>query len=211
MEVESNAQLNPRQNPLPRIYLLAVREELFEAFRESFHDVKEAFPVRMDFEAFIAAYPDVQGIVSPANSFGMMTGGLDKALRNHFGKSLQAAVRQKILTEWVGEQPVGTSMSVAIPGFPGKILFHTPTMRTPSPILDYEVVYHCMRSALIEALKCGCKSLMVPAFGGETGRVPEKIIAGNMKTAYDQVRDQLPSPHVATFRSARSVIRKKPE
>lgn len=86
------------------------------------------------------------GIVSPVNSFGLLTGGLDKALRDYFGKALQEAVREHIKNEWFWEQTMGTSMAVDIQGFPSKKLLHMPTMRTPLKITDALIVYSCMRS-----------------------------------------------------------------
>lgn len=196
---------------MPFIYLLAVRDELADAFRSAFADIENVIIVQDDFESFIAAHPDVDGIVSPANSFGMMTGGLDKTLRDYFGMELQESVRDVILTEWFGEQTVGTSIAVDIPGYSGKKLIHTPTMRTPSVIIDYQTVYLCTRSALTAAIKAGVQYLMIPAFGGSTGQVPVNIIAQNMREAYEQIKDQLECPHKETFRTARkrNVIRGK--
>lgn len=194
---------------IPHLYLLAVKDEQAEAFHMAFADIADAEIVREDFCNFMEAHPAVDGIVSPANSFGMMTGGLDRALRDFFGMDLQDAVRETILTEHFGEQTVGTSIALDIPGFPGKKLFHTPTMRTPSVILDYQTVYLCMRSALMEAIKAEVEHLVVPAFGGSTGRVPADIIAQNMRTAYDQIREQLECPRRETFKTAgkRNIIR----
>lgn len=197
------------RNQMPRLYLLAVRDELADAFRSAFAGAERVEVVGEYFEHFMASHADVDGIVSPANSYGMMTGGLDKALRDYFGMALQETVREKILNEWFGEQTVGTAFAVDIPGFPGKKLIHTPTMRTPSAILDYQTVYLCMRSALMEAIRAGVQSLMVPAFGAGTGQVPEEMIAHNMRQAYDQIKEQLECPHRETFKTARkrNVIR----
>lgn len=196
---------------MPYLYLLAMQGELAEAFRSAFLGVKNVEIVQTDFEQFMADHPETDGIVSPANSFGMMTGGLDRALRDHFGRNLQKAVREVILNEWFGEQTVGTSIPVDIPGYPGKKLIHTPTMRTPSAILDYQTVYCCMRSALMAAIRSGVQFLMVPAFGGNAGKVPVSVIARNMREAYDQIMDQMACPHQETFKTAgkRNIIRSK--
>ncbi len=194
---------------MPYLYLLALRDEVAENFHSAFDDVEGVEIIRDDFEHFMNAHPEVDGIVSPANSYGLMTGGLDKAIRDYFGMALQDAVQENILKEWFGEQTVGSCMAVEIPDFPGRKLFHTPTMRTPSVIIDYQTVYLCMRSALAAAVKAGAAYLMVPAFGGSTGRVPAEIVARNMRAAYDQILEQLERPHKENFRTAgkRTVIR----
>jgi hypothetical protein len=50
-------------------------------------------------------------LVSPANSFGMMDGGVDAAITKFFGISLMERVQQKILDDYLGEQSVGTSLT----------------------------------------------------------------------------------------------------
>jgi O-acetyl-ADP-ribose deacetylase (regulator of RNase III) len=51
-------------------------------------------------------------LVSPANSFGLMDGGTDAAIVRFFGEELMERVQKRILAEYLGEQPVGTSMLV---------------------------------------------------------------------------------------------------
>ena len=192
---------------MPRLYLMAVKDELADAFARAFAGAEDVEIVRDDFVSFMGKHPFIDGVVSPANSFGLLSGGFDKALRDYFGMALQDAVQRRILTEWFGEQTVGTSMAVDIPGYPGKTLFHTPVMRTPSVVFDGQTVYLCMRSALMAAIRAGVQAMVVPAFGGGTGRVPEDALARNMRSAYDQIRAQLAAPHMDTFRTAAYVIR----
>lgn len=191
---------------MPYLYLAAVKDELARAYEKTFAGVDRVEITRDDFASFMNRHPDVDGIVSPANSFGLLTGGFDKAIREYFGMELQKAVREKIQTEWFGEQTVGTSMALDIPGNPGKKLIHTPTMRTPSVILDYQVVYLCMRSALMAAIEEGTEALLVPAFGGGAGKVPAEVIARNMRSAYDQIKGQLNEPHMAVFRTSIRIL-----
>ncbi len=190
------------KNKMPLVYLLAMQPELASAFAQAFSDAEDVKVAREDFASFMDRHQEVMGIVSPANSFGLLSGGLDKAIRDYFGKELQDAVRERIKNDWFGEQTVGTSMAVDIPGFPGKKLLHTPTMRTPSKIADDLIVYSCMRSALMEAIKSGLDSIVVPAFGGGSGQIPVEVIAHHMRLAWDQVQEWTESPQVKTFRTA---------
>ena len=192
---------------MPHVVLLDINEKMTDALDKQFGEIDGVEIATSDFGEFMCAHPEVDGIVSPANSFGLLTGGYDKAIRDYFGKALQDAVRAKILSDYFGEQTVGTCIVVDIPNAPGKKLLHTPTMRTPSVIRDHQVVYQCMRSALIAALANDIKCMIVPAFGGSAGRVPHEVIAFNMRLAWDQIREQLQKPYVATFRTAKNPIR----
>jgi O-acetyl-ADP-ribose deacetylase (regulator of RNase III) len=49
--------------------------------------------------------------VNPANSFGMMDGGIDAAITAFFGIQLMERVQQRILDDFLGEQSVGTSFT----------------------------------------------------------------------------------------------------
>lgn len=188
---------------MPYLYFLTVQPELANTFRSVFANVDNVEIAQDDFVHFMTSHDDIDGIVSPANSFGVMSGGLDRAIRDFFGMELQTAVQNTIIAEHFGEQTVGTSIVVDIPGHPGKKLLHTPTMRTPSVILDYQTVYLCMRSTLMAAIKAGVKRMVVPPFGSGTGHVPGEVIARNMLEAYDQIKNQLDSPHKETFWTAR--------
>lgn len=150
-------------------------------------DSKNIKIVTDEFSNFIKSNK-VDCIVSPANSFGLMDGGYDKAIIDYFGYELQIAVQDYIIENYFGEQPIGSSFIIDIPNSDGKKLIHTPTMQTPSIIKDPMVVYTCFRSTLICALKNldNDSTVLVPAFGGCTGRVSYDIIAKYMRIAYIQ-------------------------
>ncbi len=73
--------------------------------------------------------PDFDCLVSPANSFGLMDGGMDAAIVRFLGSQVQERVQERILTEYLGEQPVGTSFIVETGHPKHPFLAHTPTMR----------------------------------------------------------------------------------
>jgi hypothetical protein len=60
-------------------------------------------------------------------------------------------------------------------------------MRVPARINDPEVVYTSMRSTLICALKNNVGKIVIPAFGGATGRLLPDVVAEEMFKAYIQV------------------------
>lgn len=66
-------------------------------------------------------------------------------------------------------------------------LIHTPTMRYPSRIKDDMIVYYCMRSTLICALKNDIKCIVIPVFGGSCGGISGEVAGKRMREAYDQI------------------------
>lgn len=158
-----------------------------EAWEDAFRGHKGVTAHCCDFRAFIGQHSEVDAVVSPANSYGLMDGNYDRAITEEFGPALAEQVRAVIMERFYGEQPVGTSFSVPIPGHEGILLIHTPTMRAPSPIVDPLVVYQCMRTTLIEAIRTSRQRIVVPAFGGACGFLPFKKIAMLMWEAYLQI------------------------
>ena len=176
------------------IYLLDINKNMTDAWHKYFDVLKDEKIkiVNENFESFMNNHPNIEAVVSPANSFGLMDGGYDKAIIDYFGETLMNDVQRNILNKWYGEQPIGTSMTIPISTRIVNdkkycILIHTPTMRTPEQIIDYRIIYQCMRTTLIEAIKQGVKNIVIPAFGGLTGRVPYDTVAKMMFLAYKQV------------------------
>lgn len=181
-----------------KIYLLDINKEMTNAWIKYFK-YSGVEIVNDDFCTFISEHQDIEAIVSPANSFGLMDGGYDKAIIDYYGPALMEHVQYAILKRWHGEQPVGTSMSVSIANrfylkeVNGKkdlfhpILIHTPTMRTPEVIEDPRIIYQCMRTTLIEAINQEVDSIVIPAFGGCTGKVDHDTIAKMMFLAFNQL------------------------
>jgi hypothetical protein len=75
-------------------------------------------------------------VVSPANSFGYMDGGIDLAYRNFFGMKVQHRVRGKIHADHFGELPVGQAVIVETDHPLLPFLIVAPTMRVPDRIGD---------------------------------------------------------------------------
>ena len=170
-----------------KIYVLD-RSEKKLALVDSYFKGGEVETVCDDLQHFLRTHDDVECIVSPANSFGLMDGGYDAAITDCFGVALQKEVQKYIVENYFGEQPVGTSFLIKIP-HTNKCLIHTPTMRVPQVIRDKLTIYQCMRSTLMCAINNNVKSMVVPLFGGGCGGVHPQTIAYMMKRAYDQITD----------------------
>ena len=125
-------------------------------------------------------------LVSPANSFGFMNGGIDGLYTKLIGRHLQERVQEKIKTEFNGELLVGQALVIPTDNKKWPYLITAPTMRLPSVIYDYADVYIATKAALnvTKTIK-EIKTISIPGMGTLTGEVPATIAAKLMKKAYE--------------------------
>lgn len=153
-------------------------------WEKNFRDEPKVQIVCGDFKSV----PEYDCIVSPANSFGIMDGGFDLALINYFGKELMKRVQDKIRAKYAGEQPVGTCLIVETGNKKHPYLAHTPTMRIPRIIKEYDTVYNAMRAMLLAVQKhSDIKTVLCTGLGTATGKVPPSVAAKQMYLAYKSV------------------------
>jgi O-acetyl-ADP-ribose deacetylase (regulator of RNase III) len=132
-------------------------------------------------------------IVSPANSFGFMNGGIDGAYSRHFGQNLQKVLQKTIREEYYGEIPVGNAVIISTRDINIKYLISAPTMRVPQNISETVNAYLAFRAALIEVKKFNEKnsdeinSILCPGMGTLTGGMTPKDCAIQMRKAYDAI------------------------
>lgn len=135
-------------------------------------------------------------MVSAANSFGLMDGGVDLAIISFFGKNVEKRIQSHILENYCGEQPVGTSFIIPTHKKKHPYIAHTPTMRIPQPIADTENVYFAMKAMLQAIWKFNqenpagkIRKILCPGLGTATGKMPFKEAARQMKLAYKYFKD----------------------
>jgi O-acetyl-ADP-ribose deacetylase (regulator of RNase III) len=132
-------------------------------------------------------------IVSPANSFGHMDGGIDLAYSRFFGWELEGQLRDLLKAEHFGELPVGQAVLVPTSHHSIPFLVSAPTMRVPSVIARTVNVYLAFRAALIAVIRHNAKSkakiesLLVPGLGTGVGEMPFARAARQMRVAYDAI------------------------
>lgn len=141
-------------------------------------------------------------IVSPANSFGLMDGGIDADLtymlsklwdRDYIGRK----VRKLIEENYYGEQPVGTCMLVSTENDNFPWLAHAPTMRNPRPVKGTLNPYYAFKAVLGEVVNYNktakqdqkIKSILTTTFCTGCGKIPLKVALLQMKKAFDVVHD----------------------
>lgn len=129
-------------------------------------------------------------MVSAANSFGLMDGGVDGAITAFFGHQLMKTVQEHILMEYLGEQPVGTSIIVGTGHDDFPYIAHTPTMRVPMDIAHTDNVYKAMAAMLLavhqhnEIAGRKIKVIACPGLGTGVGKMPAAEAARQMALAY---------------------------
>ncbi|MCA9175142.1 MAG: macro domain-containing protein, partial [Planctomycetales bacterium] len=129
-------------------------------------------------------------IVSPANSFGFMDGGLDHAISERFGWDLQEAVQQEIRR--LPERELLVGMALVVPTGDDRIrwLIAAPTMRVPMSfnIASSVNAYLAMKAVLVAANRTpAIKSIAIPGLCTGVGRMPAYVASNQMYVAYDEV------------------------
>jgi O-acetyl-ADP-ribose deacetylase (regulator of RNase III) len=183
------------------LVLVDPKPELVVAWRQHFEGLPNVETVAGRFERV----PVFDCMVSAANSFGLMDGGVDAAIVQFFGDQLMKRVQRRILDEYLGEQPVGTSMIVET-GHPAHpFIAHTPTMRVPMDIARTDNVYRAMWAMLLAVRRHNAHGVhrigvvACPGLGTATGRVPYAEAARQMALAY---RHFLSPPSVIDWQMA---------
>lgn len=145
---------------------------------------------------------EVDAVVSPANSFGFMDGGIDRLYSNHFGWQVQTELREVIRRRHHGELIVGTAEIVETHDPQIPYLISAPTMRVPMILAQTVNPYLAARAALLlvrhgtfgaesqdggEAVRSRVRSIAFPGLGTGVGRVEFDTCARQVRAAIDEV------------------------
>lgn len=126
-------------------------------------------------------------IVSPANSFGYMDGGIDLVYRTAFGMWIERALQARIERLHGGELPVGEATAIETHHPEVPLMIVAPTMRKPGPLhLGSLNAYLAMRAALRLAAERDVQRLLCPGMCTLTGRMAPGEAARQMRLAYGE-------------------------
>lgn len=143
----------------------------------------------------------IDAVVSPANSFGFMDGGIDMAYSEHFGWQVQEQLQKQIKHLHHGELLVGSADIVETLDADIPYLVAAPTMRVPMVLTESVNPYLAARAALLlvkngvfpegslkgEKISDGVKSLAFPGLGTGVGRVEPEKCALQVRTAIKEI------------------------
>lgn len=127
---------------------------------------------------------ECDALVSPANSFGFMDGGVDYVYSEYLGWHVQEALQAAIRKRPMGELLVGEALLVETGHANVPYLISAPTMRVPMRISDANDIYLATKASLICARSnIPGKTIAFPGMGTGCGGVPFDLAARMMKNA----------------------------
>jgi O-acetyl-ADP-ribose deacetylase (regulator of RNase III) len=190
-----------------RLIVVDRGREFCEVARWQFRELPEVEIVCGRFEEL----PVFDCVVTAGNSFGLMDAGMDLAVVRFFGRQVMELVQKQILEDYLGEQPVGTSIIVATGEASHPFVAHTPTMRVPMNIQGTDHVYMAMWAALTGVHRHNrsqsqrIESLACPGLGTGTGGMDANEAALQMRLAYEHYQrpPEFINPSVAQQRHER--------
>lgn len=109
---------------------------------------------------------DVDAIVNPANSLGVMGGGVAGVIRSRGGTEIEREARKR------APIPIGKAVLTSAGKLPCRFVIHAPTMEQPAQATSLENVKKATLSALECAEEAGLKRIAFPGMGTGVGRVP---------------------------------------
>src|SRR5690349_1175201 len=124
------------------LHFVDINRRVVEALRESFGAYSEVSVEHGDLLA-VAHY----AIVSPANSHGIMDGGIDRDYSQFFTPKLVTAVREAVLARPEGYLPVGAAIRISTGNNRIPHLIVAPTMYMPESV-PASNAYRALRAVL---------------------------------------------------------------
>jgi O-acetyl-ADP-ribose deacetylase (regulator of RNase III) len=179
-----------------KIILSAVESELAEAWQRFCGDFDF---VEVQLGSILQLSCDA--VVSPANGFGFMDGGVDMLYSQHFGWQVQERLQNLIVNKHHGELLVGAAEIVETDNPQIPYLIAAPTMRVPMILRNSVNPYLAARGALLlikhgrftggsldgEPVADFVNSVAFPGLGTGVGRVGPNTCARQVRGAIEEV------------------------
>ena len=176
---------------LEKLYLIDSKPELCDKWRQVFSSYPEVEVLTGDY-----FQQSADAIVSPANSFGIMDGGLDLAIRNELGFQVETDIQEVILNKYHGEMPIGSAEIINTNHNKWSFIIAAPTMRIPENIAFTLNAYNAFRAILIAIYRFNesqskrpIQSLVCSGLGTGIGSMEPVKCAAQMRAAYKLIKE----------------------
>jgi O-acetyl-ADP-ribose deacetylase (regulator of RNase III) len=180
-------------NPGPHIVLCAVEDSLARAWRDVAAD-------RPGIEVHQGSILEIgtDAVVSPANSYGLMRGGID-AVYSAAWPSIEPRVRSAVLALHGGELPVGEAVVVPTGAVKPGWLISAPTMREPGTVLPEDTVHPYLAARAVfriwhsgwtedgRPVRRVVRTIAMPGLGTGVGGVSPQTCARQVAVAWDEL------------------------
>lgn len=144
---------------------------------------------------------DCDAVVSPANSFGFMDGGIDLIYSYHFGWQVQERLQKIIKSKHHGELLVGSAEIVETDNVKIPYLISAPTMRVTQILKDSVNPYLAARSVFLlikygrfdsgilkgEKIADAVQKVAFPGLGTGVGKIDFNTCAKQVRQAIEEV------------------------
>lgn len=190
-----------------KLIFSAVESGLQKAWRKHLSDLPF-----VDFHDGSILDLECDAIVSPANSFGFMDGGIDLLYSEHFGWGVQEELQRLIRIKHHGELLVGSAEIVATQNKNIPYVISAPTMRVPMLAAHTPNAYLAARGALLlhkygifldqTRIRDRVTSIAFPGLGTGVGQMPFEVCAIQVRLAINHVMLQTQFP--STWQEAQS-------
>lgn len=178
------------------IVLAAVERELADAFERTCSGLEG---VSIHRGSILDVHCDA--VVSPANSFGFMDGGIDHAYSRHFGWHVQDRLQEMIRREHRGELLIGQAEAVWTRHARIPFVIAAPTMRVPMILRDTVNPYLAARAVLLlikhgsfrdgpfegQAISSVIQTVAFPGMGTGVGQIGPHTCARQIRAAIEEV------------------------
>lgn len=190
----SNGQTVEVPIQAPELVLCAVDDSLANAWESARTSMSGSVRVHQGSVLDVAA----QAVVSPANSYGWMRGGIDAVYARAFPE-VEQHVRSAVLAYHGGEVPIGEAVIVPTGEPQPRWLISAPTMREPGeqlpgdtvhPYLAAKAVFLTWRDGRLEdgtEVRDAVVTIAMPGLGTGVGAVAPETCARQVTAAWEEV------------------------
>ncbi|MDA8981707.1 macro domain-containing protein [Candidatus Thioglobus sp.] len=194
---------------LEKLYLIDSKPELCDKWRQVFSNYPEVEVLTGDY-----FQESADAIVSPANSFGIMDGGLDLSIRNELGFQIETDIQEVILNRYHGEMPIGSAEIINTNHEKWRYMIAAPTMRIPENVAFTLNAYNAFRAVLIainsfneSKPKRPIKSLVCSGLGTGIGSMEPTKCAAQMRAAYKLLKEPARISSFAEIHKSHKILR----